>query len=82
MNTRMFGKVHKVDRTWAIVEGDNGQHYFFMPADLRPPNVFRDIIIGKPVEGEPYLHNNRLRMKDVVVVTDLEGVTHAAANSR
>ena len=86
-NKNIRGIVHLISRTYGLIEGDNGVHYFFMPTDVLPPSVFRDLVprdrehSGTRVEGEPYKHKGRDRMRDIVVVVpdQITGVTHGAA---
>lgn len=83
-DNRVEGRVHILAPTYAIIEGDNGIHYFTMPTDVRPPNVFRDLVRGDEpkgilstrVSGEPYLHKGRQRMRDVVVTPANASVSH------
>lgn len=88
LTPRVAGTVHKVSLTWAIIEGDNGVHYFMMPTDVVAPSVFRDLVprtelvAGTRVEGEPYEHKGRPRMKAVVVVVTLSNATVAHGEAR
>jgi len=88
VSARVAGNVLKVSPTWAIIEGDDGVHRFMMPTDVRPPCVFRELFArtdaaaGTRVEGEPYFHKGRARMKDVVVVTLLPNATVSHGETR
>jgi hypothetical protein len=87
VSNKVRGVVHLITRTYGIVEADDGVHRFFMPTDIRSPHVFRDLKAktdladGTHVEGEPYEHRGRPRIRAIVVVVpDSQTVTHGAAS--
>lgn len=67
----------------AIIVGDDGHHYMFMPSMMRAPNLYRLLTIGTQVVFYPKPTPNGLRATGVSVVRIAEkhddGASHQTA---
>jgi hypothetical protein len=84
---RIGGRISIVRRTFGIIVGDDGRHYFFMPTDVMPPSKFGLLGEDKPVQFAGYSHTRTVDGKQVqgmratnivvVAVDPSTTVTHA-----